>query len=421
VKHYGGHHIPSSVGTARKRSHQGPRVFPGAGFPGLLTDGPTPPPDPGNQGDFIYGFPSAAVTTAYQQSLSYTYRRLCFRFGIPRTGQVDRIYVHLKCGDSPSTIGNGSGGVNNYGAGDTGRINFRLCYADLDTGWPDTSQVIATDGPFKPGWYTTVSGDRGNTQNSIYMLVGDVLTLGDLVTLEIWNSSGTSNYFSINSPHDNTGPRDAFAANNLDIDYTTDGTATGPCGTGGMDPRTCTGWSDDSGATWDFPGTPPYAGGQFHTAYGIKYSDSTYLFGKPYHYGGEGGTSETQIHKFCGTHTFTHLSYIATAAGSATNITIQKNGATVDTLNPSASSGRVRVALTSPISVINTDVIRITFNSSGRNISGQYTDGIWAGSTSDLCLLNTTQPCYDEAQPAKRYAIYLEPIPPAWLGVGCIG
>src|SRR5690606_23198603 len=148
------------------------------------------------------------------------------RVACPKDGTLAKIWLHLKCGSSSSSVGNG------YGAGTTGILSAAIYQPDSQ-GFPGT--ILHTDTPFVPGWYNAASGtlNRSN-QNSVYIDAGELsVSEDDLLCIVWWNSHQNpgSNYFSINALHDDTGPRDAYAANNMNINY--------EGATNGFDPRTC--------------------------------------------------------------------------------------------------------------------------------------------------------------------------------------
>jgi hypothetical protein len=374
-----------------------------------------PPPDPGDPPDpppaatFIPGWPVPAATSAWNMAMSQANRRGFFRFSFARASPVDKIGLHLKCGTSGGPVAGGSN-LSDYGKGDTGLIQFRLSLADPVTGAPDLSNVLATDGPFRPGWYSAVDSDRADSGDGIVYMALNGYTPGsvdELVCLEWWNAHAdpSNHWFSINALHDDTGPHGSYAANNLLTDYAN--------ATAGRDPRTCTGWSTNGGASWNIPGGP--FGGQWNAAYAVVYDDGA-VQGQPTYYATTGvGTDEAQVLKLCGDgHVFTHLGWHNVRSGSPSTISVVRvnptTGAlieTFETLNPSAAAGGGRVALADPITTDNAHAYEIRLNASGRGFRAAIADGVW----DDLLGLSSSGPYYRRANPDHSLPIWLEPIP----------
>jgi hypothetical protein len=366
-----------------------------------------PPPDPGDPPDpppattLVPGWPFPACTSAWNIAMNSSTKRAAFRLACPKAGTLSKIWLHLKCGASSSAVGGGSGA--GYGAGDTGLMQGFIYSVGAD-GKPST--LLYTDAAFRPGWYAAQSGtlDRDN-ENSVYIDAGGLVVTEDQLIIVAWrnaHASPASNFFSINALHNDDGPWDAFAANNMAIDY--------PFATNGFDPRTNTLWSSDGGSSWTVPGSFGY-GGQWNPAYALEYDDGS-IYGQGTYYGGtSSNTSEVQTIKKCGTHTFTHLATGNPNGGSSsTPIVIKKNGATIHTISGfPAAAGVNRDELPSSISVIDSDVLTVEYNASSRGISNAVCDGVW----DELLGLDTTHPIYPE-NVDHRSALYLEPIPTAW-------
>jgi hypothetical protein len=366
-----------------------------------------PPPDPGDPPDpppasvLVPGWPYYASTTAYNMTVNNASRIGGFRVACPKAGTLSKFWLQLKVGENSGVVGGGSG--SGYGGGDTGLLRGKLWSPDA-AGKPSVLQYQDVD--FRPGWYSVVSTQfgRGN-QNSVYIDLGGYVAEEDELIIVTWQNAHltpASNFFSINALHNNAGPWDAMLANNMAIDYA--------FASNGFDPRTNTVWSSNGGSSWSVPGGP--AGGAFQPCYAIEYDDGS-IYGQGCHYGATAPSSTiTQTIKKCGTHTFTHIaSGNPTSGSSAGNVTVKKNGSTVLTVtNLPAAVGVNRVALASPISVINTDVITLECNPGARGISNAVCDGVW----DELLGWDTNMPIYPSNNTDARLALYLEPIPTAW-------
>lgn len=361
---------------------------------------PDPPPTPDPSTDFVPGWPFPSCTSAWNIAMSSSGRRAGFRIACPKDGTLEKIHLHLKCGSSSSAVGNG------YGAGNTGQLSAWI-YSPNAQGFPGT--LLKTDTPFTPGWYNAAAGtlNRDN-QNSVYIDADSLVVTEDQLIIVVWantHASPGSNYFSINALHDDSGPRDAYAANNMNIDY--------EGATNGFDPRTCSLWSTNSGSTWGVMGNPgvgPFSG-QWNPAYALEYSDGS-VYGQPTYYGGSSSnTSETITLKHCGTHTFTKLASISPRTGSTATVTIKKNGVTHQAVshNP-GSAGSVARTTINPLSVTNSDVVTIECNASTLKLSNAVSDGVWDDA---IFALDTDAAVYPE-NVDHRVSMYLEPIPTAW-------
>jgi hypothetical protein len=357
---------------------------------------PDPPPTPDPTEDFQPGWPFPPATTAWNMAMSASGRVGAFRIACPKAGTLEKIWLHLKCGSSTTSVGGG------YGAGTTGTMLAGIFSCDSQGKPADT---LYQDVAFTPGWYSAAAGtlDRDN-ENSVYVDANSLVVTEDQLIIVLWkntHASPGSNYFSINALHDDTGPRDAFAANNLSIDYEN--------ATNGFDPRTNTLWSTNGGASWTVPGGP--FGGAFQPAYGLEYSDGT-VYGQPFYYGASLTTSEVQVLKGAGTHTYTYLASVSVNGGSTSNIVIKKNDVTHQTITTHAATAGsvVRTAIT-PLSVSGADVVKIEYNGSGRGMMAGETSGVWDDVIFDL---TTSRSVYRQANVDQCVPIYLEPIPAAW-------